>query len=129
MSNLYQALQSVQEDKLHIIHPLNDDLMHSSVLPQTCQKHLSVPRFHEDSELLELAQNIAVRLPNPDQNVIQFISSHAGEGTSTLIREFALRAAKHSSKHVLLVEADFHRPSQAYTFSLQVKPPLDYALK
>ncbi len=129
MSNLYETLQSVQGGRLPSGNELIDDHRPSSLSSQTCHNHLPIPRFHENSELLALAQNIAARLPNPDQNVIQFISSQAGEGTSTLIREFALTVAQHSSKPVLLVEADSQQPSQAHAFSLQAKPPLDYALK
>lgn len=129
MSNLYETLQSVQEERLPLGHELNDDQMPSLCSFQTDPHHVSLPRFHEDSKLLGLAQNIATHLPNPEQNVVQFISSQAGEGTSTLIREFALTVAQHNSKPVLLVEADFQQPSQARAFSLQAKPPLDYALK
>ena len=52
-----------------------------------------------------------------------------GEGTSTLIREFALTAAKHSSKPVLLVEADFYKPSQNQAFAIETKPPLEHILQ
>jgi Mrp family chromosome partitioning ATPase len=52
-----------------------------------------------------------------------------GEGTSTLIREFALTAAKHSSKPVLLVEADFYQPSQNQAFAIESKPPLEQVLQ
>lgn len=98
--------------------------------PFTGNSPVSIPRFHEESELRALAQNIAARLPNPDQRVIQFIGSRKGEGTSTLIREFALNAAQQSSKPVLLVEADSNQPSQAQAFGMEAKPPLlDYVLK
>jgi len=61
--------------------------------------------------------------------VIQFIGSGPGEGTSTLIREFALTVAQHSNKPVLLIEADSNNPSQAQAFAMEPKPALDYALK
>ena len=61
--------------------------------------------------------------------MIQFIGSGPGEGTSTLIREFAVTVAKHSNKPVLLIEADSNHPSQAQAFAMETKPPLDYALK
>ncbi|TFG61690.1 MAG: hypothetical protein E4H32_07065, partial [Nitrospirales bacterium] len=110
MSKLYDALQSVHVERLAIANELNDAL--TSTFPSSLREKrpVSTPKFHEQSELLALAQNIAARLPNPDQNVIQFIGSQAGEGTSTLIREFALMVAEDSSKPVLLVEADFKRP-------------------
>jgi Mrp family chromosome partitioning ATPase len=61
--------------------------------------------------------------------VIQFIGSRAGEGTSTLIREFALTVAQQSSKPVLLVEADSEHPSQAQAFGLEPRPHIDVVLK
>ena len=129
MSKLYDKLQSVHEERLAVAKKLNNAL--TSTFPSSLKDKLplSTPTFHEQSELVALAQNIAARLPNPDQNVIQFIGSQAGEGTSTLIREFALMVAKDSSKPVLLVEADFKRPSQAEALGMNPKPPLDFALK
>ncbi|MEX2491720.1 MAG: hypothetical protein WD425_08150 [Nitrospirales bacterium] len=129
MSKLYEALQSVQLKRLAVANELNETL--SPAFPSSLRKKRSVstPKLHEQSELLALAQNIAAHLPNPDQNVIQFIGSQAGEGTSTLIREFALMVAEDSNKPVLLVEADFNRPAQAKAFAMKTPPPLDYALK
>ncbi len=119
MSKLFQSLQSTQAEQAtrtsQSTHPKNDPL--------------SGRRFNEESELLALAQNIAARLPHPDQNVIQFIGSQEGEGTSTLIREFALLVAEESPKPVLLVEANFKNRSQNQAFGVKDKSPLDFALK
>jgi len=129
MSKLYDALRSVHVERLAVANKLNDAL--TSTLPSSLRKNrpVSTTRFHEQSELLALAQNIAIHLPGPDQNVIQFIGSQTGEGTSTLIREFSIAVAANSSKPVLLVEADINRPSQAQAFALEAKPPLDFVLK
>jgi protein-tyrosine kinase len=89
----------------------------------------ALTRFHKEKDLLLLAQNIAALLPGPDKNVIQFIGSRKGEGTSTLVREFAMVAAQHSIKPILLVEADLINPSQYKTFGIAAKPPLDHVLK
>ena len=129
MSKLYDALQSVQVERLAVANELNDALTSTFASPLGKKRPVPTTKFHEQSELLALAQNITARLPNPDENVIQFIGSQAGEGTSTLIREFALMVAEDSSKPVLLVEADFKRPSQAEAFGVNTKPPLDFALK
>lgn len=141
MSKIYDALQIAHGERLSEAKELNDGLIVSSSKelshevaissspPLTGFGHMSLPRFYEEVELLALAQNIAARLPNPDQNVIQFIGSRVGEGTSTLIREFALTAARHSNKPVLLVEADFNKPSQNQAFSVETKPPLEHVLK
>jgi Mrp family chromosome partitioning ATPase len=128
MSNIYDALQSAH-GKQAVPNEPNDEQTPSPPRPLKDNNPVSTPRFHEESELRALAQTIATLLPNPDQRVIQFIGSRAGEGTSTLIREFALTTALHSRKPVLLIEADSNQPSQAQAFAIEAKPPLDYVLK
>ena len=129
MSKIYDALQIAHGERLAATKEVSDEPIISSPPPLTGYSPSVLPRFYEESALLALAQNIAARLPNPDQNVIQFIGSRMGEGTSTLIREFALTAAKHSNKPVLLVEADFHQPSQNQAFAIETKPPLELVLQ
>ena len=129
MSNIYDALHSAHEKRLAAANELNDEPTPSLPQPLKGNSPASTPRFHEESELRGLAQTIATLLPSPNQRVIQFIGSQAGEGTSTLIREFALTVAQDSSKPVLLIEADSNRPSQAQAFAMEQKPPLDYVLK
>ena len=129
MSKIYDALQIAHGERLAEAKEVSDEPIISSPPPLTGYSPTVLPRYYEESDLLALAQNIAARLPNPDQNVIQFIGSRIGEGTSTLIREFALTAAKHSSKPVLLVEADFYQPSQNQAFAIETKPPLELVLQ
>jgi Mrp family chromosome partitioning ATPase len=129
MSKIYDALQIAHGECLAEAKEVSDMPIISSPPPLTGYSPLLLSRFYEESDLLALAQNIAARLPNPDQNVIQFIGSRMGEGTSTLIREFALTAAKHSSRPVLLVEADFYQPSQNQAFAIEAKPPLELVLQ
>lgn len=129
MSRIYDALQIAHEERLAEAKELDHEPIISSSPPLTGYSPHVLPKYYEESDLLALAQNIAARLPNPDQNVIQFIGSRIGEGTSTLIREFALTAAKHSSKPVLLVEADFYQPSQNQAFAIETKPPLELVLQ
>ena len=129
MSNIYDALQSAQGKQLAEANKLKAEPPSSLPPPLTGTSLPSTPRFHEESELLALAHTIAARLPNPNQRVVQFIGSGAGEGTSTLIREFGLTIARHNSKPVLLIEADRKHPAQAQAFAMEAKPPLDYALR
>jgi len=129
MSKIYEALQIAQEEQLSVVAEFREDTSVPSVTFFENHDSFPGPTFYEESELLALAQNISARLPDPRQNVIQFIGSRLGEGTSTLIREFALATARHSSKPVLLVEADFNQPCQNQAFAIEAKPPLDYVLK
>ncbi len=129
MSNIYDALHHAQRKMVAGINELKAEGPPSLPQPLTGHSPASIQKFHEQSELLALAQNIATHLPDPNQRVIQFIGSRAGEGTSTLIREFALTVAQQSSKPVLLVEADSDHPSQAQAFGLEPKPHIDFILK
>jgi len=131
MSKIYDALQIAYGEKLAAgnepIEVPSVTLPSPSVLP--VKSVSSFLRFHKESELMVMAQNIAALLPSPDKNVIQFIGSRKGEGTSTLVREFALVSAQHSSKPVLLVEADLMQPSQYQAFGIEAKLPLDHVLR
>jgi protein-tyrosine kinase len=131
MSKIYDALQIAHGERLAASKEVSDEpiSLPPPLIGYSPSNPSVLPRFYQESELLALAQNIAARLPSPDQNVIQFIGSRMGEGTSTLIREFALTAAKHSSKPVLLVEADFYKPSQNQAFAIETKPPLEHILQ
>ena len=129
MSKIYEALQIAHEEQLTVVKELHDPPIPTPAPLVKVPSTFAVQKIYNESELLTLAQNIAARLPNPDHNVIQFIGSRKGEGTSTLIREFALATAQHSSKPVLLIEADFNQPCQNQAFAIEAKPPLDYVLK
>lgn len=144
MSKIYDALQIAYEERLSTA---KNNTNNQTVPAETSQTAIpataspatsglvqfkpsaSLQRFHKENDLLLLAQNIAALLPGPDKNVIQFIGSRKGEGTSTLVREFAMVAAQHSTKPVLLVEADLINPSQYQAFGIPAKPPLDHVLK
>ncbi len=129
MSKIYDALQSAYKDRLEKAKAENDQETNAHIPPPPGTNPATFEQFHEEAELQGLAQSIATHLPNPDQNVIQFIGSQAGEGASTLVREFALMVAQKSSKPVLLVDADIKQPTHAQAFGLEQKPPLEYFLK
>ncbi|MDR4494838.1 MAG: CpsD/CapB family tyrosine-protein kinase [Nitrospirales bacterium] len=142
MSKIYDALQIAYEERLGTTKNINQPVSVESTQPPVpastspsasalvqFKPSASLQRFHKENDLLLLAQNIAALLPGPDKNVIQFIGSRKGEGTSTLVREFAMVAAQHSTKPVLLVEADLINPSQYQAFGIPAKPPLDHVLK
>ncbi len=131
MSKIYDALQIAYGEKLAAknepIEIPSVSVPSPSLLP--IKSSSSIPRCYKESELMVMAQNIAALLPGPDKNVIQFIGSRKGEGTSTLVREFAMVSAQHSNKPVLLVEADLMQPSQYRAFGIEAKSPLDHVLK
>ena len=59
-------------------------------------------------KLTALYRSISNALPGHRAPVVQFIASHKGEGTTTLIREFAKTVVSNLHKRVLLVDADPH---------------------
>ncbi len=129
MSKIYDALQVAYGERVGTVHnPTEVSTIPPSSLLQI-ESPFSASILHKESELLGLAQNIAARLPGHEKKVIQFIGSRKGEGTSTLVREFAMVSAHHSSKPVLLIEADLMQPSQYQAFGLTTAPPLDHVLK
>jgi protein-tyrosine kinase len=67
---------------------------------------------------IRVYQNLAAVISDSTKKVIQFIGSREGEGTSTLIREFARVSATKFGKLVLLLDADQHRPSQHLFFHI-----------
>jgi Mrp family chromosome partitioning ATPase len=69
--------------------------------------------------MVTLSRNIDALLPDTPRKMIQFIGSQPGEGTSTVIRDFAMVSADRFGKSVLLPDADPRRPSQHLFFRLQ----------
>jgi capsular exopolysaccharide synthesis family protein len=63
-------------------------------------------------------QALASIIPDSARRVIQFIGSREGEGTSTVVREFARVMAAKFGKSVLLLDADQHHPRQHLFFHL-----------
>jgi protein-tyrosine kinase len=107
MSKIYEALQNAQRETREMVKPKTE-------LARTTEATLlpSVIDLDFDAEMVMLYRNIELRLPDLDKKVIQFIGSHEGEGTSTIVREFARVTAKKLGKSVFLLDADQHNPRQ-----------------
>jgi succinoglycan biosynthesis transport protein ExoP len=82
---------------------------------------LSIP---DAGEYQTLASEIAMSLPDGPSRVITFASSVAGEGTSTIAREFALVLAIHGAVETLLVDANLRQPSLHEVFRVPSDPGL-----
>jgi capsular exopolysaccharide synthesis family protein len=57
-------------------------------------------------------------LPDMSNRVLQFLGSRSGEGTSTVIREFARIAAERIGRSVLLMDADRYHGTQSRFYSV-----------
>ena len=74
-----------------------------------------------EKEMVTLSRTIDSLLETSPKKVIQFIGAQGGEGTSTVIRDFAMVSAAKLGKTVLLLDADPQSPSQHLFFHLQPK--------
>ena len=114
MSKIYEALRNIQGKVLE--GPSEAAPFRPRVIPSS----------PESSELLMereigVYQNLSAVLPDSGRKIIQFIGSREGEGTSTVVREFAKVSALKFGKLVLLLDADHRHPSQQLFFDIEPK--------
>ncbi len=115
MSKIYEALENAQKEAQELATT-------KSELPQTTATgvlHSIAPRDFEN-EMITLYQNIEARLPDLEKKVILFLSAKDGEGTSTIVREFARIAARKMGKFVVLLDSS-HDSQQQCVF-LHITP-------
>ncbi|MCA9470431.1 MAG: CpsD/CapB family tyrosine-protein kinase [Nitrospirales bacterium] len=78
-----------------------------------------------EPEMLQLHQSITSLLPDTQSNILQFIGSHSGVGTSSILREYGKVIAKQYGKSVLLIDVDFQpSSSQHQAFGVHPREPL-----
>lgn len=111
MSKIYEALQHAHKQKK------GKEAGHSGIpVP------FEPPRRTETEmgeEMLSLYKIIDSLLPDAKSKIIQFIGAREGEGTSTIVREFARVSAYLIGNSVLLLDADRHCPTQGHFFEIQ----------
>ncbi len=110
MSKIYEALQHayMQKKGKEEAPPLP--------VPFASSKQ---PLMDLGEEMLGLYKIIDALLPHTKSRVIQFIGSREGEGTSTIVREFARVSSQQIGDCVLLLDGDRHQPTQGYFFDKQ----------
>lgn len=103
MSKIYEALENAQQESRTLEKAKVE-------LPQTSETTLrrTVVEMDLENEMIDLFQNIESHLPVPQRKVILFLSAKEGEGTSTIVREFAGIAAKKLGKQVFLLDTGKH---------------------
>ena len=98
MGKIYEALEQAQRERTgvanRIPHPIPEDAQAKST------------EWGMDKEMALLYQQIDSLLHDSPRKVIQFIAAREGEGTSTVIREFARFSAMMLGKSVFLLDAD-----------------------
>ncbi|MFZ0927422.1 MAG: CpsD/CapB family tyrosine-protein kinase [Syntrophobacteraceae bacterium] len=110
MSKIYEALQQAHLQKKKSGRSVE------VIIPENLVHHAEV---EIGEEMLGLYKVIDTLLPDMKNRVLQFIGSRAGEGTSTVVREFARIAAERIAHRVLLVDADRFEGTQSKFYSVE----------
>jgi capsular exopolysaccharide synthesis family protein len=112
MSRIYEALEQAHRQKKK--SGKNFEIIMYPNLPQHEEVEMS-------QEMLSLYKGIETMLPDTGNRVLQFIGSRPGEGTSTIIREFARIAADRIGRSVLLMDADRYQGTVSQFYSVASK--------
>jgi len=115
MGKIYEALEKAQRERRGQKKPPMFVVLSPGERPSTGFEVVA------EREMVTLSRNIDALLPDTPKKMIQFIGSQAGEGTSTVIRDFAMVSAASLGKTVLLLDADPRSPSQHISFHLHPK--------
>ncbi|HTP66825.1 MAG TPA: CpsD/CapB family tyrosine-protein kinase [Geobacteraceae bacterium] len=107
MSKIYEALLNAEQEPRELVRPKH--VKQEVVRARTATQLPAVIGLNLENEMVMLYQNIEALLPGADRKVLQFISARTGEGTSTVVREFARFAAKKLGKHVMILDPGQHK--------------------
>lgn len=130
MTKIYEALERAKKQARVFENTSNEQAEEETSfnrdLPSPKLNALSVaPYKHQEDvdledEMVALYQTIDSLLPMANHKVIQFIGSKQGEGTSTIVREFARAVALKLDKLVLLL--DIYRHSSNLRLFYEAEP-------
>lgn len=124
MSKVYEALQQAYETQIEVIkvHPIERARSQPVVLS-------NLPPLTMGREMVQLDQRLAGLLPDPQHNIIQFISSRNQEGVSTIVQEFGRVLVEKQGKSVLLVDGDSQKITQHQFFGIPPKMSLQHIMR
>jgi len=120
VAKIYEALEYMQRSQKGSPQERKQPVSPSPVLssPQQLQSGI-------EGEMVRLYQNLHAALSDLTKKVVVFIGSRQGEGTSTIVREFAKVAASRFDRSVVLLDANPHHTMQHLSSS--VKPDFGWA--
>ncbi len=107
MSKIYEALERAQLEAKLPASP-------SPMFPVKKRWRIG-PRLEAEDRMIGVAEAL---LPDGKMKVIQFLGSRRGEGTSSIVRQFAGISALKMRKSVLVLDADRINPVQHGLFGL-----------
>jgi Mrp family chromosome partitioning ATPase len=120
MSKIFEALQVAQNESTETVRKDTKPVRVSRT------EHIPSTVGHDfESELVNLYQNIEASLPDLMQKTILFIGAKEGEGTSTVVREFAGLAAKKLGKSVFILDAEGKTSHARHSF-LHITPDSEW---
>ena len=109
MTKIFEALERAAKERGDADEAPVADLPESpkpTDSPVSERGALRSPGEKIQEKLTALYRSISNALPVDATPIVQFVGSHKGEGTTTLVREFAKTVATKLHKRVLLVDAD-----------------------
>ena len=119
MSKVYEALQHAYEDRHEVIQAIPIERPRSQPVVLSTLRPLKMER-----EMVQLQQRLAGLLPDPQHNILQFISCRNQEGVSTIVQEFARVLVEKQGKSVLLVDGDSEKMTQHHSLGITPKMSL-----
>jgi Mrp family chromosome partitioning ATPase len=119
MSKVYEALQNAYEERHDLIKaiPIETPRFQPVILS-------SLPPLRMEREMVQLEQRLAALLPDPQHNILQFISCRSQEGVSTIVQELARVLVEKQGKSVLLVDGDSENIAQHRSLGITPKMSL-----
>ena len=121
MSKIYEALELAQQERKGL-----------QVFPAVPKHELPASgkskKLEVEDEMVHLYQAINSQIPDSPKKVIQFIGTRNGEGTSTIIREFARVSTSFFDISVLLLDAN-HQSCHTSFFGIRPERGLADVIK
>ena len=119
MSKVYEALQHAYEDRHEVNRAIPIERPPSQPVVLSTLRPLKMER-----EMVQLHQRLSGLLPDPQHNILQFISCRNQEGVSTIVQEFARVFVEKQGKSVLLVDGDSEKITQHHSLGITPKMSL-----
>jgi len=114
LTKIYEALEQAQKDSKGVEkqEPVS---VRSAFIPLAA--HFAESEM--EREMIRLYQNLQSLFSEGEGRILEFLGSREGEGTSTIIREFARVMATKFDKWVVLLDADRYHPAQHDYFKVE----------
>ncbi len=123
MSKVYEALQYAYTERQEAIPSIPIEPSRSQPVIVSTLRSLTMER-----EMVQLQQRLVGLLPNPQHNILQFISCREQEGVSSIAQEFARVFAEKRGKSVLLVDGDSQKNMQHHFLGITPKTSLKHIM-